>query len=1046
MIEMSVPVEDRDPLEVLAAEFAERFRKGYTPSISDYMSRYPEWATEIKELFPTIAVMERLKTHQEASHGPRASLGTIPLDRLGDFRILGEIGRGGMGIVCEAFQESLGRHVAVKVLPKQSLLDARQLQRFQREAQTAARLHHTNIVPVFGVGEHEGFHYIVMQLIHGVGLDALLVRLQLLGSGAPATVPLPSDDVQQRWPQFEGRISGLVWTLVEGRLGESRYSAAAEDDFVPIDDDPDRRAQPNTQDHPSPADAITETFRVDCDPKAVENPASRPGDSAALPHAGLSPLGLPYWRSVALIGKQVAEALQYAHTHHTLHRDIKPANLLLDAQGVVWITDFGLAKAMEQDDLTQAGVVAGTLCYMAPEQFAGHADARSDIYSLGLTLYELLTLQPAFVEPSRSRLIGKATHDEPVRPRRLNSRIPRDLETIVLKAIASEPADRYQTAGELARDLDCFLDDRPIYARRSSPLERLWRWARRNRTVAALTASTLVLLVMVAVGTSAGYIQTRQANIEEARLRQKAEDTSALAIEALDNIFQQFAPDRTMPASSLLTRSTAGKGLVVPVQPVLSKEAAALLEHMLAFYDRLAAQGDDDAKLRRKVAEANRRVGDIRQRLGQYDESKAAYRRAIALYTNLADVSTSDGALRTEIARIHNELGNVLCAMHEDQAGYASYGESLAILTAAAAKCAGSPQYEYELARTHYYLGMRFGRPKGPPPLAPGGRRGIAIGPPPPPHELDGDQTSGSASLDESQATRTHPPGAHPPGAFFRLSPEETEKNLEKAIEILERLIAAHPTTPDYRQLLARCYRELVAPQPDQPMQSVEAVHKAIAILRRLVQECPDVPDYRYDLSECYAWLGAGPPSFLQSSRQAEVKPSREMIDKALAISDELVAEHPNIPEYAASQVNTRVRLADILWEIDPVQAEASLRKALEMQSSLARRYSRNFTCQCGVVIIRESLAALLQQHNRLAEARAMLQESIVSLNNLMKTDPTELVIRFVLYHHYTNLADVLHGIGDEQAAAEATRQADELGLADDAHPPFPAAGTPSKR
>ena len=186
---MIEPDENRDPLEVVAAEFAERFRRGESPSIAEYAGRYPDLAADIEELFPTIAVMERLKVHQEAQTAPRASLGGVRLERLGDFRIVGEIGRGGMGIVYEAFQESLGRQVAVKVLPKQSLLDPKQLQRFRREAQTAARLHHTNIVPVFGVGEHEGFHYIVMQRIRGVGLDAVLRRLQSIDAAGADDLP-----------------------------------------------------------------------------------------------------------------------------------------------------------------------------------------------------------------------------------------------------------------------------------------------------------------------------------------------------------------------------------------------------------------------------------------------------------------------------------------------------------------------------------------------------------------------------------------------------------------------------------------------------------------------------------------------------------------------------------------------------------------------------------------------------------------------------------------------------------------------------------------
>ena len=182
------------------------------------------------------------------------------------------------------------------------------------------------------------------------------------------------------------------------------------------------------------------------------------------------------------------------------------------------------------------------------------------------------------------------------------------------------PSRRYQTAGELARDLECFIEDRPIHARRASAAERLWRWARRNRALAGLAASVSVLLVLIAVVSGVSYVRTTRANIEEARQRKKAEDTSALALEALDNIFQQFAPDRAAPASPRLIVGDAGKEVSVPVQPVLSKEAAALLEHMLAFYDRLAAQEGGDALLRRKVAEANRRVGDIHQRLGNYQE------------------------------------------------------------------------------------------------------------------------------------------------------------------------------------------------------------------------------------------------------------------------------------------------------------------------------------------------------------------------------------------------------------------------------------------
>jgi serine/threonine protein kinase len=175
---------------------------------------------------------------------------------------------------------------------------------------------------------------------------------------------------------------------------------------------------------------------------------------------------------VAHIGVQVAEALEYAAGQGVLHRDVKPSNLLIDVWGAVWLTDFGLARASGAPGLTRSGDLVGTLRYMAPERFRGHADVRSDIYSLGLTLYELLALRPAFGEAAEAQLIGQITSEGPPRLDRLEPQLPRDLVTIVHKAMARDPADRYQTAGALAEDLRRFLDDRSILARRVRLPER----------------------------------------------------------------------------------------------------------------------------------------------------------------------------------------------------------------------------------------------------------------------------------------------------------------------------------------------------------------------------------------------------------------------------------------------------------------------------------------------------------------------------------------------------------------------------------------------
>ena len=208
-----------------------------------------------------------------------------------------------------------------------------------------------------------------------------------------------------------------------------------------------------------------------------------------------------YLRSVARIGVQVAEALEYAHQQSILHRDIKPSNLLLDAQGEVWVTDFGLAKDQGSDELTRTGDIVGTLRYMAPERFNGWSDPRSDVYALGATLYEMLTLHPAFDESDRVKLIDRVLHESAVPLRQLDRRIPRNLETIVLKALAKEPGERYATAGQLAQDLQRFVVGKPILARRARISERAVKWARRRPAIAALLG-----LVVLATATGLGGV------------------------------------------------------------------------------------------------------------------------------------------------------------------------------------------------------------------------------------------------------------------------------------------------------------------------------------------------------------------------------------------------------------------------------------------------------------------------------------------------------------------------------------------------------------
>jgi WD40 repeat protein/serine/threonine protein kinase len=416
----------------------------------------------------------------------RSTLGRRPSpERIGDYRLQREIGRGGMGIVYEAEQVSLGRRVALKVLPRHALLDASAIERFRREARAAGRLHHTNIVPVYGTGEEDGLHYFAMQYIPGAGLDAVIREMKRPRTDGPQNSDEPPAD--------------LLNVSVQLCVGGESIT---------------QKAPPPTP----PSDPAT-------------NPDSAKPDSALTLRGceSSSARNRTYWASVARVGVQVADALEYAHSQGVIHRDIKPSNLILDRDGIVWVTDFGLAKSgPDGGDLTNTGDLIGTLRYTPPERFEGAGDARGDVYSLGLTLYELLTLRPAFSGSDRNKLLHAVMHTEPIRPRALVPALPRDLETIVLKAIARDPGARYRRAGDLADDLRRFMDGQPIRARPTPAWELVWKAARRHPGVAALA---LALVLVAVTGFALVAWQWQRAALkahEEEQTRRRAERQSAV--------------------------------------------------------------------------------------------------------------------------------------------------------------------------------------------------------------------------------------------------------------------------------------------------------------------------------------------------------------------------------------------------------------------------------------------------------------------------------------------------------------------------------------
>lgn len=398
---------DEELVDRIIDEVMERLRQGGKPNVHEYVNRYPQLAALLNEIFPALVVVRHAQSgiKSKISENNQAVEGGLVGNQLGDYLLLRLVGSGGMGAVYEARQISLDRIVGIKVLYQHLAVDPQFVRRFQREAQSAAKLQHPHIVAVYGNGNDNGWYYYAMQLIEGASVDRILADYR------------------------------------RARAVSAKHLLA-----LPIN------------------------FEA---PEIDSSNSSPPAQSK------------DYFRWAAQAMLYAAQAVHYAHSKGIIHRDIKPSNLLVDSAGRLWVTDFGLAKLVSDVDLTQTGDVIGTLRYLAPEQLAGASSPSSDIYGLGITLYEMLALCPAFTGKSQAELLAQVRYGQPTRPRTLDASIPKDLETIVLTATEKDPRDRYGTAAELADDLHRYLDDQPIWARHPSTVEQFVRWTRRNRAWAA---------------------------------------------------------------------------------------------------------------------------------------------------------------------------------------------------------------------------------------------------------------------------------------------------------------------------------------------------------------------------------------------------------------------------------------------------------------------------------------------------------------------------------------------------------------------------------
>lgn len=988
--------DDRHPVEQIAEEFANAIRNGLSPNVDDFANRYPEHADLLRTILPSIQLVETVsqqdsQLNQSGAHDPRQSVIAATPSILGDFQIVREVGRGGMGIVYEAVQQSLNRHVALKVISSLISSNQQHKARFRREAEAAASLHHTNIVPIYGIGEEHGLQYYAMQLIDGVTLHDVI---ECLRDNSLSSVPVVLQNPQNvdNTNGSSGTFSGVLRTKLQFNSADaarwmlSKPTAETTVIASPLPTPKDSSKNLPSQNTQSNANSLDfdltsqstsqstsrslEEQRDATVPIAAEKsqPRSiRTDKTTANSQSKPIQLTREYFRNVARTIANAANALDYAHHQRILHRDIKPANLLLDREGTVWITDFGLARRTDLDAATQTGEVLGTLRYMAPEQIDGQGDSRMDIYSLGLTLYELLTLRPA-IESPKARLLDPKRNSAIVAPRSIDPSIPNDLQTITLKACAFEQSARYQHASELEEDLRRFLEDRPILARRATKAEQVVRWARRNPAIASLASATFLLLGVLAATLgiwnrqqhySLVEIQKQKdeiANQKEAAIQNLNDKVAALALVEQERSRAEKNLDLAMKAFEQIANNIASRGNTLAIGSgiededlldlsgaTLSQADVALLDSLLEFFDQFAKQNAKDLKI--EVAVAQQRIGDIQHKLGQLNEAEASYRIAMDAFLSINRKQTDQPECVLPLIAIYNELMIIQAKRGQLQRAGTMYDDARRILDDSP-RVAKSAEGRFALAKllnSIGTLGAKFGRDLRMRPNRP------------------------------IMARFAPTPDAFKPEFITRLK-RDSERNAE-ALALLKQLVSESPDNDSYQVVLARTLKDEVriARMTQEFPRAEDALRQAIEIFETLGRAHPDSAAFQYELADTL--------SATVTMRPAD----QQRCERALAICDKITKENPHVPEYRSLRATTLAKLAMFMGKTN--KAEELLKESITIQQDLSRTNSDVIVYGIGLLQSLRQLAELHAMRGNMDKAIDAIEQAVQEFSRLRKTN-----------------------------------------------------------
>jgi serine/threonine protein kinase len=971
--------------------YLDELEHGAQPNPQELLARHPELADELQGCLASLEFLhvksEISKTKSQdhpiiKSQEPNSklsdleigswNLGFPPLGQLGDFRLLREVGRGGMGVVYEAEQISLRRRVALKVLPFAAALDAKQLQRFKNEALAAAGLQHPHIVPIHAVGSDRGVHYYAMQFIDGKSLADVIAQLRKERE-AQREIPNPKSEKNEPQMKHGFNTDSVPCSIRVPSVAPSSQLESTVEDRVASDETPvDARRS-------SIIDSQSSVFHPR---SSILNPRSS------------------FFRTVAQLGIQAAEALEHAHRLGIVHRDIKPANLILDNEGKLWVTDFGLAMVQNNAELTVTGDLVGTLRYMSPEQATaqrGLLDQRTDIYSLGATLYELLTLRPVFAESDRHQLLAQIATVDPRRPRRHNPAIPQDLETIIQKALGKSPQERYATAEQMAEDLKRFLADQPIRARRPSVSDRAVKWCRRHK---ALVAGSIFLIV----GTSilcAAFFYDRQMRTKEAYQAKLQEEQRLMKQHQrlIDNLILAYQAMDELGLKPALDRMARNK------DPQKQQEDQELLRKYIAYYQRFAHMNISEPRARRVAALACHKVGDCFDSLGEKDKGKEAYDKGIDMLQELVAEYPKEPQYRHDFIQIQDALGRLFWTNSDPGQTEQILVQETKDLEQAVEDFPTDPGFRHELANCRQNLSMAL--------LVTGhSQKAEEI--------LEQTQpileklTADSPDRPDFQQTLA---GNHKRLAevFFETGRDkEAERAYSQARDILERLPDCYKQNPDCQSALANAYLNLgtLARESARLPDSEKAYRRSLELSENLVKAQPLIPDHEKDVAVAQYHLG------MTLAALGRSKDAQQAYREAAKLLERLMKDFPAKHAYQKELACCLSNLGALQEQASqPVQAEEAYVRAATLLEALTRSFPAVLEYQSDAGVALCNQARLLAQRGEKQQARQLVRQAIELQEKAVKNNPRHLKYQAFLKEHKELLAKLKDGQGKADEA-----------------------------